>query len=74
MSSSLAPSNQGRRSRDARAAREHAVGRVNDDLKPEPEERGPIVEVDDGAGREEREDDAAGRVEVNEPGADQQQS
>ena len=52
---------------DAEAAGEQAIGRVNDDLEPQPEERGPIVEVDDRSRSEKGENDAAGRVEMNKP-------
>ena len=68
MSSSFAPLNQGRRS-DTRAARGPTTVRgIDEDLHAEPEERRPVVEVDDRAGREKGKDGARGGVEVREPG------
>ena len=68
MSSSFEPLNHGQPLRHACAPGQHAVGGVDDDLQPQIEERCAVVAVDDRVVRQEREDEPAGRVEVNEPG------
>ena len=53
---------------DAKGAREHAIGRVNDDLSAEPEEGGRVIEVDDRTCSEKGEDRPRGCVKVSDPG------
>ena len=71
MSSSLAPLNHGSRSDTRGAAGRDAVGRVDDDLRGEPEEGRAIVAFEHRCRGEEGNNRPGGGVGVSEPGVEQ---